>query len=328
MFCSTIIPTIGRPELSRAVHSVLNQTLNQADFEVIVVNDSGRALPGAAWMQSPRVRVLNTAQRERSVARNTGAAIGQGRYLHFLDDDDWLWPDALEHLWQLAQARPAAAWLYGGSQLVDRAGRPLIQLRPRFEGNCFVHVMAGEWLPLQSSLIEAEAFFGAGGFNPHLAGPEDVDLCRRIALRGGVAGTASLVACIGMGAAGSSTDYDRSPRYSRWAREHILNEPGAFARLRASADSAFWQGRISRAYLTSMVWNVQHRQLFTAASRATAGLASLALAGPALFSAAFWQALGRHYDSSTFAAGIQEARQAGELQEIPGERPRRQYRLF
>jgi len=45
MFCSTIIPTIGRATLARAVQSVLEQDFTAADYEVIIVNDSGKPLP-------------------------------------------------------------------------------------------------------------------------------------------------------------------------------------------------------------------------------------------------------------------------------------------
>jgi glycosyltransferase involved in cell wall biosynthesis len=44
MFCSVIIPTIGRTTLDRAILSVLNQDFSQDEFEVIVVNDSGQTL--------------------------------------------------------------------------------------------------------------------------------------------------------------------------------------------------------------------------------------------------------------------------------------------
>ena len=50
---STIIPTIGRDTLSRAVQSVLDQNCGEEKFEVIVVNDSGKALPGMSWMAAP-----------------------------------------------------------------------------------------------------------------------------------------------------------------------------------------------------------------------------------------------------------------------------------
>src|SRR4030067_3850837 len=103
MFCSTVIPAIGRPTLSRAVHSVLDQSFTADDFEVIVVNDSGAPLAEADWQNSERVRTMHTNRRERGVARNTGAAIAKGGYLHFLDDDDVLLPGALQAFWEFDQ---------------------------------------------------------------------------------------------------------------------------------------------------------------------------------------------------------------------------------
>jgi glycosyltransferase involved in cell wall biosynthesis len=157
IFVSTVIPTIGRPSLARAIESVLSQTLTAATFEVIVVNDSGRALSEARWQHAPQVQVVSTNRRERSVARNTGAAIARGKYLHFLDDDDWLAPEAFSDFWN---ARPdeTVGWFYGVTQLVDRRDVPLIQLHHGLEGDGFLPVMAGEWIPLQSSLIASDAF--------------------------------------------------------------------------------------------------------------------------------------------------------------------------
>jgi glycosyltransferase involved in cell wall biosynthesis len=304
MFCSTVIPTIGRPTLSRAINSVLDQAFTAEDFEVIVVNDSGRPLHETDWQQSPRVWIIDTNQHERSVARNAGAAIARGRYLHFLDDDDWLAPDALQNLWALAKTSDAT-WLYGGSQLVDRGGQPILQLHHGLNGNCFVQVMAGEWIPLQASLIEAKAFFTVGGFNPLISGPEDIDLLRRMALHGDIAGTEKVVAHIVRGEASSTTDYTCHPEMSRWAREIILNSPGVFARMQSSARSSYWRGRIVRAYLTSMVWNLQHKRLCLAVSRAIFSLASLVLATPHLFSSSFLRAVAKPYASETFARGLQ-----------------------
>ncbi len=316
LFCSTIIPTIGRPELARAVESVLAQNFTAANFEIIVVNDSGYPLAPAAWQESKRVQVIDTNRRERSVARNTGAAVAKGQYLHFLDDDDWLLPGALETFWQLAGEHQETAWLYSGSQLVDRAGEAIIKLDHQMSGNCFIQVMAGEWIPLQSSLIKASAFFAGGGFNPLIAGPEDVDLCRRITLHADMTGTAAEVACIGMGEEGSSTDYNRSPEKSRWAREAILNESGVFKRMRASANSAYWWGRIVRVYLTSLVWNLKHRRLFTAASRAIFTIVGLVLGIRHFFFPGFWQAIAGPYESRTFLKGFEVANRPVERRRV------------
>jgi glycosyltransferase involved in cell wall biosynthesis len=309
VFCSTIIPTVGRATLARAVESVLAQTSAADDFEVIVVNDSGEPLACADWQGSDRVQVIDTARRERSVARNAGAAIARGRYLHFLDDDDWLFPNALQHLWDLAQTSDAM-WLYGSSQLVDRQGKPILQLHHRMEGNCFAQVMAGEWIPLQASIIKAEAFFSIGGFHPLLTGPEDIDLLRRVALHDDLAETPELVACIVRGELGSTTDYERHPEMRRWAREGILNSPGVLARLQASAHTSALRGSALRVYLTSIIWNLQHKRLPPATSRAVYGLAALVLTGHHLLSAGFWRAVMRGYRNMTFERGFQEARRA------------------
>jgi glycosyltransferase involved in cell wall biosynthesis len=310
MFCSTVIPTVGRPTLARTVESVLNQRLNQTfaanDFEIIVVNDSGQPLPQADWQRSSRVQVISTNRRERSVARNTGAAVANGRYLHFLDDDDWLFPDALQHLYSLAESSDAA-WIYGCTQLVDRQQNPIIKLRHRLNGNCFAHVMAGEWIPLQASLIRAEVFFQVGGFDPLISGPEDIDLLRRIALHGDLAETDQLVAYVARGEEGSTTDYGRHAEMRRWSREQTLDATGVFGRFRDSADSNYLQGRILRVYLTSAVWNLRHRRLFTTASRATFGVVSLALAGRHVLSTRYWRALVRAYENETFRRGFHEA---------------------
>jgi len=309
IFCSTIIPTIGRDTLARAVRSVLDQTFSAAGFELIVVNDSGRPLPENEWQQSDRVRIVTTNGRERAVARNTGAAMARGQYLHFLDDDDWLAPDALAHFWH---NRPGedVAWFYGVSQLVDRQSKPIIQLHHELNGNCFLQVMAGEWIPLQSSLIAAPAFFAVSGFSPLLAGPEDIDLLRRIALKYEIAGMHELVAFIERGADGSSTDYDRHPQLSRWAREGILDEAGVFSRLRPAVSNAYWSGRLVRLYLTSALWNLRRLRLLAAASRASYALRGTLLGGMHLLSAGFWRSLASTYASPAFARGFAAGRDA------------------
>jgi glycosyltransferase involved in cell wall biosynthesis len=309
MFCSTVIPTVGRSSLVRAVESVFQQSIPVGEFEVLVINDSGNPLAEADWQKSGRVQVINTNRRERSVARNTGAAIARGQYLHFLDDDDWLAPGAYRHLWELSQSSDAK-WLYGVTQLVDRKNNPLIQLRHGLQGNCFVQAMAGEWIPLQSSLVERKTFMRIGGFNPLLTGPEDIDLLRRVLLEEEVAETPNLIAHVIMGGEGSTTDYVRHPQASRQAREGILDAPNAHRKMRSSSISPFWRGRMLRVYLTSMVWNMQHRRLFTAASRIFISLSSIITAGRDIFSKNFWQAVSQPYASITFEKGTQDARSA------------------
>jgi glycosyltransferase involved in cell wall biosynthesis len=290
MFCSTIIATVDRPTLARAVQTVLDQHFTAGDFEVIVVNDSGRALADAEWQHSPRARVMDTQKRERCVARNAGAAIARGRYLHFLDDDDWLLPGALQTLWDLAQTSDAL-WLYGGCQIVECDGNLLGTVHLGATGNVFTQVMAPrQWVPLQGSLIDADAFFAAGGFHPALLVTQTDTLCRQVLLHGNFAETMVPVACILRGSGWqTTTDYAHAEQYARVGRELNLCDRGVFSRMRASASSSFWHGRIVRMYLSSTVWNLRCRRGLTAASRAAFGLASFVLTGTGLLSRGFWR---------------------------------------
>jgi glycosyltransferase involved in cell wall biosynthesis len=300
MFCSVVIPTIGRETLSRAVHSVLEQTLTADDFEIIVVNDSGQPLAEADWQQSERVRWITTNRRERSVARNAGAAVAKGKYLCFLDDDDWLLPNALEHFRILADQASDAVWLYGGIRVVDETGKCLAEVHSGLKGNCLAQIMGGAWAPIQASLIQTQMFFIVGGYSLSICGTEDLDLCRRIALHGNFANTSATVACLLRGRTWrTSTNYRRAPEDTHHSREEVLGQPGAFKRMLASADYSYWQGRILRIYLSTVLFNWRSRKLFTGVSRAIFGMAGFVFAGRHILSSSFWQAVKAHHAPKT-----------------------------
>jgi len=288
MFSSTIIPTIGRATLSRAVNSVLEQNFNADDFEVIVVNDSGRPLPDEEWQLSSRVRLVDTQCRERSVARNTGAAISKGKYFHFLDDDDMLLPGALNAFWNLSQANDMADWLYGAWRTVDNDGNVVDEFHPQLTGNIFALLISGEGLPLQASLIKAKSFFIAGAYDstPILNGVEDRDIGRRIAFYGDIAYTNTLVAQVRIGEVGSSTNWKVIAEGDRWGREKALRMQGSFKRLRTSATTSFVRGRVVRACIASLFYNLRKHDFFMAISR---GFTGLALAGLNVFRSNFWR---------------------------------------
>lgn len=297
MFSSTIIPTINRSTLSRAVQSVLNQDFDEDDFEVIVVNDTGTPLPEMDWMNSPRVRVVDTNRHERSVARNTGAAIAKGNYLHFLDDDDILLSGALRAFWELHQRKGDALWLNGSYQSADNHGNVIEKLHPENHGNNFAYLVSGEGIPLQASLLDTRHFFMVGCFDPKITGVEDRDLGRRFAMSGTICHTNALVAQIRVGMEGSTTDWSMLPEGDRSSREKAFNLPGSFSRLWHSAKTCtwhgkvlrnYWHGRVCRAYLASMVWNLRCGNWLTAFER---GMAAVAFTPWRIFTKAFWHGI-------------------------------------
>jgi glycosyltransferase involved in cell wall biosynthesis len=292
---STIIATIGRPTLARAVTSVLSQEFPDG-FEVIVVNDSGQPLPVEDWHHSARVTILNTNRRERCVARNAGAAIARGAYLHFLDDDDWMLPGALQALWEVACASDASL-IYGATRFVDKDGNILSEHHLGVDGNAFVQVMAGELIPIQTYLIKSECFFEAGGFEPRITVSEDRDIGRRLLFRYEAASTRLPVACIVLDRKNSTSDYSRSTTNSIWSRDNILDERGSFIRMWTSAKIPYWRGKLVRAYLTCVVWNLRRGDIMKALSRAFGGAAGFLLSFKSMTSLSFWHALCRFHHS-------------------------------
>ncbi len=86
--------------LSRCVGSVLQQTFT--DFELILVDDgspdkSGELCDKYAKKDS-RIKVIHKENGGASSARNAGLDIAQGKYITFIDSDDWVAKNYLETL--------------------------------------------------------------------------------------------------------------------------------------------------------------------------------------------------------------------------------------
>jgi len=98
---SIVIPTFNRPQfLPRAIDSAL-AAAPDGDCEVIVVPNG----PDESWKQSlvcwqsdSRVRVSPIETAHGNVARNHGMGLANGKFLRFLDDDDYLLPAAAKQL--------------------------------------------------------------------------------------------------------------------------------------------------------------------------------------------------------------------------------------
>jgi glycosyltransferase involved in cell wall biosynthesis len=293
-FCSVIVPTVGRTTLARAVDSVLSQHFPHDGFEVVVVNDSGNPLPPHAWQQSPQVRVISTHLRKQVVARNAGAAVASGRYLLFLDDDDWLLPDTLHYFSMMASKHCTAGCLFGSFELVDDNGSVLAHRCLQTSGNVSIQLLSGYWMQVAAVMVRSDVYFAAGGFSPLFRISEEIDLFNRIAMCEDFAGQDRVVAHIHRGQSWTtSVDYSEMFEYNRLARDRSLSISHSFARLRQSAGkSSYWHGRIVRLYFVSMLWNWRRkRRLYIGTSRGLFALRGLATAWVHLLSKDFWRAV-------------------------------------
>ncbi|MFY1688486.1 glycosyltransferase family 2 protein [Plantactinospora sp. WMMB782] len=90
---SVVIPTRGRPDLvTRAVRSVLAQTVTDLEVVVVVDGPDGATRDALAAIGDDRLRVLVLPESGGAPnARNAGVGVARARWTALLDDDDeWL----------------------------------------------------------------------------------------------------------------------------------------------------------------------------------------------------------------------------------------------
>jgi len=99
---SIIIPIYNvEAYLSKCIESVLAQTFS--DFELILVDDgstdSCAKICDEYAAQDTRIKVIHKENGGQSTARNMGLDIAQGRYIGFVDGDDYIAIDMYERLY-------------------------------------------------------------------------------------------------------------------------------------------------------------------------------------------------------------------------------------
>ena len=292
MLITAIITTYKREQwLARAVNSVLTQGYSENELEVIVVNDSGEPLGEAAWQEDPRVRVFTTFRTERCVARNLGAALSRGKYLHFLDDDDYLLPGAYAALFDRAEST-GADWTYGSYNLMNDEGEIFASLLPYARGKVFADAVAGLAIPLGVSLIARPAFFSSGCFDVHMLVQEDTELLMRISLNGKVEFTDAVVANFRSGVTTkSTTQWNLSKQMGILKREKAFAMPGCVSQIHESFAEREYKptrGKLVRFYAGSSCRHLRNWALLTALSRF---LIALRLSFRGVFFRGFWDGL-------------------------------------
>ena len=103
---SVVIPVYNvEAYIERCVNSVRNQTVE--NIEIILIDDGSPdqspVLCDQYAEKDRRVRVIHKKNGGLASARNRGITVATGKYIFFLDSDDWLEKDGLQQLYELAQ---------------------------------------------------------------------------------------------------------------------------------------------------------------------------------------------------------------------------------
>lgn len=109
---SIIVPIYNvEPYLRKCVESLLTQDLDPAEYEIILVDDGSpdgcsaicdeyaqTLHPSGGSRKGANIKVIHQPNAGLSAARNTGIMAAKGKYVQFVDSDDYLQPNVLREL--------------------------------------------------------------------------------------------------------------------------------------------------------------------------------------------------------------------------------------
>lgn len=119
---SVILPVYNTAfYLTKCLDSILRQTFK--NIEIICINDGSTddsfAVLKNFAARDKRVKIINQENRGLAVSRNVGIEAAQGRYITFVDSDDWILPETLELMVNAVENNPVDFVAAGAEAFAD-----------------------------------------------------------------------------------------------------------------------------------------------------------------------------------------------------------------
>ncbi len=190
MTVSVVIPAHNAAgTLAETLDSLLAQT--HRDWTALVVDDGSTdttaEVARAYAARDPRIRLLSDGRRNEgaSAARNRGIAEADGRWLLFLDADDWIEADFLACMLAVLDSHPGARVAYSACCRVSPGGH----VGPRWLSSEVARtpfeVLARQCpVVIHGFVLDRALIDEVGGFDPGLRTCEDWDFWHRLARTG------------------------------------------------------------------------------------------------------------------------------------------------
>ena len=175
---SIIVPTYKRPDLlTRTLNSIAAATT--CKYEVIVIDDCPEG-SGFAAARSYNAKYYCKAGSNRglSASRNIGIGLAKGRYLSFIDDDDFYNPQGLDALLSHAHKAPL---VYSSYCVLDNSGINMTDLAEV----TLNHMLARNHIPVGAYVVERSSI--VGDFSENMRSHEDWDFLLNQMTRNGMA---------------------------------------------------------------------------------------------------------------------------------------------
>ncbi len=105
MILSFVVPVYNvRDFLKECLQSLINQDWNHKLYEIIVINDGSTddslQIAQEIAHQNTNIKIISQANKGLSMTRNRGIEEATGKYIWFIDSDDWIAKNCLQNIFQ------------------------------------------------------------------------------------------------------------------------------------------------------------------------------------------------------------------------------------
>ncbi len=181
---SVCIPAYNRRDyLKETLLSVFAQTYK--DYEIVIVDDG--STDGTEEMIKQLGRNIRYHWQENAgdaAARNKLIELAAGKYISFLDSDDLLIPDALEHMVAVMKRESDPVIVYGSYLRIDQNGNVIGKGKIKHRsGFVTKYLFQATFVHSCGSMFPKNALEEAGGFDTSLPVCSDYDLWLRLSLK-------------------------------------------------------------------------------------------------------------------------------------------------
>ncbi len=178
---SVIIPVYNRQKLiGKSLNSVLVQSLY--DFELIVVDDGSTDGTGNTVKNftDSRIRYIRQPNAGPAAARNRGVRESRGKYIAFLDSDDWWLKNKLEDTSTAVNENPGYL-IFHTQEKWYRDGKVLNQKKKHAKPSGYVFKRCLELccISISTAVVRRDLFEKTGFFDEKLPACEDYDFWLR-----------------------------------------------------------------------------------------------------------------------------------------------------
>lgn len=165
--------------LQRSIKSILTQTY--ANIELIVIDDGSTDATASLMDTYSSVQYVYQDNKGLSSARNNGIRRARGKYLVFLDADDWLQPDAIENNMAVFPQHPHIAFVSGNYFLLRAETGILEEVVASVSENHYMELLQRNYIGMHAAVMFSDWVLQKMQYDESLAACEDYDLYLRIA---------------------------------------------------------------------------------------------------------------------------------------------------